>query len=213
MHRGALQFSSDRIQRVAKLLQPAGEYHHPCLGGSPMRKDLFALLLVVFGVITTSHADAVSTCAIAKCTYDGLVQVFEQGIELNEEFKKSASESDKSKYRQLSPRVEEYYQKRMWPAEERAATILAKHADPKLALVFLRGVLSFANFADESLADVLGRLYGKNPNVIIQALRDFSDADRKIVVSELTLGWGNVKSDFNPKIIDSRDARLHELAK
>jgi hypothetical protein len=141
-----------------------------------------------------------------------IIQVFEHGIQLNEEFKHSVNGGDEAKYRELRDQVEKFDEKQMEPSEKQAAKILSKNSQHRLAESLLRVVVSNENSADETLPDLLGTIFGKNPSTIEQAVKRFSRVERKIILNSLEFGWADVKTDFNATTIADRDGRLHRLS-
>jgi len=171
----------------------------------------FALLGYFLCAMAWADVSAAETCSQKLCTSDELIRVFDHGIQLNESFKASVSGSNKAKYEDLRAQTERFDETQMRPSERQAAKILSTRSDNKLAHSLLTIVVSYENSADETLADLLGTVFGKNPTVIEQAVMEFSDSDRKIILNLLEFGWGNVKIDFGPKIVVDRDKRLRRL--
>jgi hypothetical protein len=171
----------------------------------------FALLGLFCCVLASADVGAAENCSKKICTSDELIQVFDHGIQLNENFKASVNGSDKAKYQDLRVQTEKFDETQMQPGEEQAAKILSTKSDSKLAHSLLTVIVSYENSADETLSDLLGTVFGKNPTVIEQAIKGFSDADRKIILNLLEFGWANVKTDFGPKTVADRDKRLRRL--
>jgi hypothetical protein len=64
----------------------------------------------------------------------------------------------------------------MEPSEKQAAKILSKNPQHRLAESLLWVVVSNENSADETLPDLLGTIFGKNPSTIEQYLCTMDDS-------------------------------------
>jgi hypothetical protein len=178
-----------------------------------MNHNKFRIILLLALLPTISFPLWAANCGVDKKGVDEIITVFHTGINLNERFKISVTESDHEKYLKLRAESESYDKEKLLPCMHSATDILSKKKDPKLANAMLRVAISYVNSANEEIPDMLGEIFGKNPDAIIGPISELSLSDQKLVISLLRFGWANVKQEFSPKIIEDRQVQLHQLSK
>ena len=170
-----------------------------------MTKRLSAALLVFL----PAFAYAEGNCPARDST--AITRVFDQGIALNEEFKKSVSSKDQATYQALRKQVEHLNVERVMPCVERAQGILSVRDERELAYKLLQLVVSYENSADETISYSLGMIFGVNPQVLENGLSRFGSVERKVVAARLEVGWLNAKVKFKKNVIADRERRLQKL--
>ncbi|GHU08995.1 hypothetical protein AGMMS50225_08710 [Betaproteobacteria bacterium] len=156
-----------------------------------------------------------SVCAHAEggCVNDSaaIIKVFDQGMALNEQFKKSVGGNYET-HRLLSVQSSKFYEERVVPCVERVVEILSRRDSPRLAHKLLLVTISFGNYADETISWSLGSIFGANPGVLENSLKQFSGLEYNWIVWELHAGWLNVRhgNKFS-RVAKDRERRLQKL--
>lgn len=172
-----------------------------------MIKRLF--LTTVFFACLSAVAHADGNCHTKSSA--AITKVFNQGIALNEKFKKSVAGGDQAAYQLLRAQVEKLNEGKVIPCVERAGEILSAVDEPKLAHKLLQLVLSYENSADETISYSLGLIFGANPQVLEDAIKRFSTSEHKLIAERLEVGWLNAKPKFKKEVIKDREQRLQKL--
>lgn len=173
-----------------------------------MIKRLFLSVALCTCLLAVAHAE--ENCHAKDSV--AIIMVFDQGIALNEKFKKSIEHSDKDEYRRLRKSSEQYDDGTVMPCVEQAGRILSARDDPKLAHKLLQLTVSYENSADETISYSLGLIFGVNPQVLENALYRFSSSERKLIAERLQVGWLNAKAKFKKDVVKDRDRRLQKLS-
>jgi hypothetical protein len=170
-----------------------------------MTKQSSAALLILLSAFAYAEGNCVApdSAAIAK--------VFEQGIALNEQFKKSVSGKDQATYQALRRQVEELNEGRVMPCVERAQRVLSVRDERELSYKLLQLVVSYENSADETISYSLGMIFGANPKVLENGLSRLGSVERRVVAARLEDGWLNAKVKFKKSVIADRERRLQKL--
>jgi hypothetical protein len=171
-----------------------------------MIKHLFMSVAFFLYVANFVYADG-------NCTKSStaIIKVFDQGIALNEKYKKSVASGDPTSYRQLRVQVEKLNEENVIPCVERAGEILSTLNEPRLVHKLLQLVVSYENSADETISYSLGLIFGANPQMRENALKRFTPSESKLIVERLEGGWLNAKSNFKKEVIKDRKQRLQKL--
>ena len=164
----------------------------------------FLSMLLPITVRAGEACSAKSSTEIAK--------VFTDAISLNDRFKKSLDDADRSAYDSLRPQVERFSEEDLFPCVRRAAKILSKGAEPVLMQNLLRLALSYENSADETIPYSLGIIFAHNPGAIENGIKEFSEIQRQTLTKSIQWGWQNVKSGLSTAVIRDRDERLAKLS-
>lgn len=170
------------------------------------RRLLLVNFLFVF-LSAVAHADG--RCHVKSVA--AIIKVFDQGIVLNDKFKKSVVEGNQAAYQSLRIQVEKLNEEDVIPCVERAGEILSKTDASKLAHKLLELVISYENSADETISYSLGLIFGANPQSLESAIKSFSPSEQKLISERLKIGWLNAKSKFKNEVIEDRERRLLQL--
>ncbi len=157
---------------------------------------------------TTVHAG--EACSAKSSTE--IAKVFTDAISINDRFKKSIDDADRTAYDSLRPQVESFSEENLFPCVRRAAKILSKRNEPILMLNLLRLAVSYENSADETISYSLGVIFARNPGAIENGVKEFSESQRETLAKSIQFGWQNVKSGLSPAVIRDRDERLAKLS-
>src|SRR2546423_7600963 len=186
------RWPANSLRQPEGLFRPTGEHIHS--RDCEMTKRSSAALLILL----SAYAYAEGNCPAPDSA--AIAMVFDQGIALNEEFKKSVSRKDQTTYSALRRRVEELNVERIMPCVERAQGILSVRDERELAYKLLQLVVSYENSADETISYSLGMIFGTNPEVLENGLRRFGPAEREVVAARLEIGWLNTKVKFEKNV-------------
>jgi len=167
---------------------------------------VFALLL---GVVAPSWA-ATGGCEESSVA---IIQVFQVGIRLNQRFKKSVGESNHEEYLRLRTKTENYTKDKLLPCMRSAAHILGRKNDPPLEKAILRVAISFSNSANEEIPNILGEIFGNNPDAIINTIHGLPMPERKVAIGLLKFGWANVEKEFPHNVAVDRRKILRQINK
>lgn len=140
-----------------------------------------------------------------------IIRVFDQGIALNEKFKKSVSGEDQTAYRALRTQVQKLNDVKVIPCVQNARKTLSSRNEPKLAHKLLELVVSYENSSDETISYSLGLIFGANPSVLENVWTHFSMTERNFLWKQLHTGWLNARAKFNEEVIKDRERRLEQL--
>jgi len=164
-------------------------------------------LLIVTLLFVAGFAQAEGNCQ--KNDSVAIIKVFNQGIALNEQFKR-ALRDDLDKVMMSRNKIEQFQENVLSPCMERAVKVLSGENNQELMHKFLDVVVSFENSSDEMTAYSLGMIFGKNPDLLETSLQRFPPSKRKLLVKRLKLGWLNAKLQFKDDVVSDREKRLNK---
>jgi hypothetical protein len=172
-----------------------------------MVKTIFSLLI---GCVCLSSFAKDNEDCLAKGSSE-IIKVFNMGVALNEEFKRSVRGADENESKKMRKQIEQYDQDAVMPCVRRASQIMEKHGEPLLMHKLMELVISYENSADETLSYSMGKLFAANPAAVERALKEFSPDGRKILSDSIRTGWVNVRPELPPGLGKNRDERLKKL--
>ena len=165
--------------------------------------------VVIFFTCLSAFAHADGNCRTKDSA--AIIKIFNQGITLNEKFKKSVGGGDKDEYRKLRKGSEQYDEETVMPCVRRAAQLLSKRSNPALIHKLMELVISYANSADETVSYSMGKVFAANPEAIESSIKEFPKDGRQLIAISVQTGWANVKPGLNTALVANRDARIKQL--
>lgn len=173
-----------------------------------MRHLYFLFFIAIASMSMPSLAD--NSCRASNS--QAVIEIFDQGIALNEKFKTSVNGSDKDQYRTLRKQSESFGEKQLMPCVQRAARLLSKKSNLQLMKKLMEVVISYENSADETISYSIGSVFAANPDAVEVGIKSFPKASRQQIAEAIRAGWINVKPKVETGLAKDRDDRLRTLA-
>src|ERR1044071_5045526 len=116
-----------------------------------------------------------------KAVDQGVVEIFQKGIELNEQFKR---EKNLDRQIKLREEAETFEEDKLVPAMRSCVEQLTA-GKSGLVEEFLKVILSYENSADEELSELYLQLYIKNPDLTENAIKKFRKTKQQQLIGRL----------------------------
>lgn len=118
--------------------------------------------------------------------------VINEAIDKNAAYKDIINIGNKNKTKQARSQLSSYYQNNVVPLFSKIVGHLVIDDDIELCVKYLELISSFQNYADEKLPFTIGKVYIKNPKVVINSLDQFNGKEKDEIASLIKFGVMNV---------------------